>query len=289
MLYSKYVVGWQDLVEFVQVRTVTQWQKRRFGRFWFSKAKAGKVGRPTISKELRGLIRQMSEANPLWGTPRIIGELEKLGIEVSRATVDKYRVRVRRNPSPSWKAFLKNEAKAIAGIDFFTVATLNFRVLYVFVVVMHDRRKVIHFNVTEHPSAEWTAQQIVEAFPWETAPKYLLRDNDGIYGREFTKRVKGMGVEVVRTACRSPWQNPYTERLIGSIRRDCLNHVIVIGEEHLRSLLRSYFDYYHRSRTHLGLSGDCPESRKVDPPENGRIVEIPKVGGLHHQYVRKAA
>lgn len=231
----------------------------------------------------------MSKANPRWGTPRIIGELEKLGIEVSRATVDKYRVRARRNPSITWKAFLKNEAKAIAGIDFFTVATVNFRVLYVFVVVMHDRRRVIHFNVTEHPSAEWTAQQIVEAFPWETAPKYLLRDNDGIYGKKFTKRVKGMGVKEVRTACRSPWQNPYTERLIGSIRRDCLNHVIVLGEEHLRSLLRPYFEYCHRSRTHLGLSGDCPESREVDLPENGRTVEISKVGGLHHQYVRKAA
>ncbi len=231
----------------------------------------------------------MSEANPLLGRLRIIMELEELAIEVSRAIVDKHRVRVRRNPSPSWKAFLKNEAKAIAGIDFFTVATVNFRVLYVFVVVMQDRRRVTHFNVTEHPSAEWTAQQIVEAFPWKTAPKFLLRDNDGIDGKEFSKRVDWIGVKEVRAAFRSPWQNPYTERLICTIRRDCLNHVIVLGEEHLWSLLRSYFDYYHRSRTHLRLSGDGQESRQVDPPENGRIVEIPKVGGLHHQYVRKAA
>ena len=174
-------------------------------------------------------------------------------------------------------------------MDFFVVPTLTFRVLFVFVVLAHDRRRILHFNVTSHPTAEWTAQQIREAFPWETAPRFLLRDRDGIYGKAFRDCVKAIGVEEVKTAPQSPWQNPFAERLIGSIRRECLDHVIVFNERSLKRLLRSYVDYYHHSRTHLSLGKDAPTTRQVQPPEIGRVIEMPVVGGLHHRYLRKAA
>jgi transposase InsO family protein len=174
-------------------------------------------------------------------------------------------------------------------MDFFTVPTARLRVLSVLVVLAHHRRRVVHFNVTEHPTAHWTAQQIVDACPYDSAPSYLLRDRDKIYGQQFRHRVKGMGIEQVLTASQSPWQNPFVERLIGSIRRECLNHVLVLSESHLRRILARYFLYYHRARTHLALDKDAPDVRPVGLPEAGRIVEIPEVGGLHHRYVRQAA
>jgi len=173
--------------------------------------------------------------------------------------------------------------------DFFTVPTATFRVLFVFVVLAHNRRRVIHFKVTGHPTAAWTSQQIVEAFPEETAPRFLLRDRDQIYGDEFRRRVRGMMIEEVMTAPHSPWQSPYVERLIGSIRRECTDHIIILGERHLRSILKTYFEYYHRSRTHLSLAKDAPEPRAVQPPESGVIIEIAEIGGLHHRYERRAA
>jgi putative transposase len=169
------------------------------------------------------------------------------------------------------------------------VPTATFRVLFVFFVLVHDRRRVVHFNVTEHPSAAWTAQQIVEAFPGDTAPRYMIRDRDGIDGQEFRPRVEGMGIDEVLTAPQSPWQNPYAERLVGSVRRECLDHVIVLGEQHLHGILKSYFAYYHRSRTHLSLGKDAPDTREVCPSSVGEIVELPEVGGLHHRYERLAA
>ena len=193
---------------------------------------------------MRELIRTISAANPRWGSPRILGELRKLGIEVAKSTVEKYRLRHPAPPSPTWKAFLKNHVFELVSIDLFTVPTVGFRVLFVLVVLAHDRRQVIHFNVTENPTAHWTAQQIVEAFPWDSAPKYLLRDRDAIYGEHFRRRIESMGIEQVLTAPRSPWQNPYVERMIGTIRRDCLDHVIVLNERHLRRILTRYFDYY---------------------------------------------
>ena len=172
---------------------------------------------------------------------------------------------------------------------FFTVPTATFRVLFVLVVLAHDRRRVVHFNVTDSPTAKWTGQQIVEAFPWDTAPRYLLRDRDSIYGQEFTGRVDHMGIKEVKTAPRSPWQNPYVERLIGTLRRDCTDHVIVVGENHLRRIVRDYLVYYHGSRTHLALDKDSPEPREVESPDRGKIVEFPMVGGLQHRYARRAA
>jgi transposase InsO family protein len=209
------------------------------------------------------LIRKMSLANPLWGAPRIHGELLKLGIEVSQATVAKYMVRRRQPPSQTWRTFLNTHAKQLVSTDFFVVPTATFRVLYVFVVLAHERRRLLHFNVTSHPSSEWAAQQIVEAFAWDNVPRYLLRDRDAIYGQSFRARVRGMGVREVLTAPQSPWQNPYAERLIGSIRHECLDHVIVFNESSLRRLFKLYFTYYLRSRTHLALGKDSPVSIQV--------------------------
>ena len=230
----------------------------------------------------------MSRENPLWGTPRIQSELALLGRIVAESTVDQYRIIPRKPPSPTWRAFLDNHVRDIAAIDFFTVSTATFRILFAFVILRHDRRHVVHFNVTAHPTAEWTAQQIVEAFPFDEAPRFLIRDRDGIYGDVFQQRVMNLGVEQVICPPRSPWQNPYCERLVGSIRRECLDHVIVINEQHLHRILRSYFDYYLNARAHLSLDRNSPIARKVEPTCRGRIVAIPQVGGLHHRYRRAA-
>jgi len=281
--------GWRSALIIVQPDTIIRWQRRRFGDYWRRLSTSGKPGRPTVPHELRNLIRRMSTANPSWGSPRIVGELRKLGIDVAKSTVDKYRVRPRRPPSPTWRAFLANHVKDLVSVDFFVVPTVRFTILYVFVILAHHRRRIVHFNVTEHPTAAWTAQQIVEAFPWEEAPRYLLRDRDGVYGDEFVRRMKGMGIREVRIAARSPWQTPYVERVIGSIRRECLAHVVVFSERHLRRVLAGYFMHYHRWRCHRSLEMDCPRRRPVQPPEAGEVVEIAEAGGLYRHYERRAA
>ena len=237
--------GWQRALAFVQPRTVIAWQKKRFRDHWRLLSRRGKLGRPTLSKEVRELIQDMWRSNPTWGSPRIVGELRKLGINVAKSTVEKYRLRSHKPPSPTWRAFLNNHVKVLVSCDFFTVPTVAYKVLFVFVILAHERRRIVHFNVTEHPTAQWTAQQIVDAFPWDEAPRYLLRDRDAIYSVQFQQRVGNMGIEEVKIAPRSPWQNPYVERLIGSIRRDCLNDVIVLNERHLKRVLNSYVYYYH--------------------------------------------
>ena len=280
---------WRSALLIVKPETVISWHRRGFRWYWRWKSRQGEPGRPAIDGEVRQWIRKMSTANPLWGAPRIHGELLKLGIEVSQATVAKYMVRRRQPPSQTWRTFLNIHAKQLVSTDFFVVPTVTFRVLYVFVVLAHERRRLLHFNVTSHPSPEWAAQQMVEALPWDDVPRYLLRDRDAIYGESFRARVRGIGVREVLTAPQSPWQNPYAERLIGSIRRECLDHVIVFNESSLRRLLNRYFTYYLRSRTHLALDKDSPESRPVQPPELGAVVELAEVGGLHHRYERRAA
>jgi len=215
--------------------------------------------------------------------------LLKLGIKLGQATVSKNMVRHRKPPSQSWRAFLKNHAKDIVSVDFFTVPTATFRVLFVFLVLSNNRRNIIHFNVTESPTAAWTGQQIVEAFPWDTAPKCLLRDRDGKLGEAFIHRVDSMGIEQVLTAARSPRQYPYFERLLGSIRRECLDHTIIFNDRHLRRLLKEYFHYYHESRTHLGLEKDCPRTSSIEPTDLGPISKVPMVGVLHHRYFHQAA
>jgi transposase InsO family protein len=273
----------------VKPDTVISWHRQGFKFFWTKLSQRKSVGRPAISATVKSLIKQMAEANPLWGAPRIHGELLKLGIEISERTVSRLLPQQRKPPSQTWCTFLDNHFREMVAIDFFTVPTATFRVLFVLVILAHDRRRVLHFNVTEHPTAEWTAQQIIEAFPEETAPKYLLRDRDQIYGEDFRQRVNAMGIEEVITAAHSPWQNAYVERLIGSIRRECLDHCIVLGEKHLRRILHSYFDYYHRTRTHLSLKKDAPDERPIQPPAMGEVIEVPQVGGLHHRYERRAA
>ena len=289
VLLSQIWGDWANTLTLVKPDTVVRWHRKGFKLYWTWKSRRNGHGRPAVPSEVLQLIRRMSQTNSLWGALRIHGELLKLGIEISQAAVSKYMVRHREPPSPSWRAFLNNHVKDLVSIDFFTVPTVTFNVLFVFVIFAHDRRRIVHFNVTESPGAKWTAQQIVEAFPWESAPRYLLRDRDGIYGQEFTSRVKHMGIKEVKTAPRSPWQTPYVERLIGTLRRDCIDHVIVLNERHLRRLLQCYLTYYHSSRTHLSLEKDSPEPRKVEPPDHGKIVEFPMVGGLHHRYRRLAA
>jgi transposase InsO family protein len=218
-----------------------------------------------------------------------VGELRKLGIEVAKSTIEKHCPRPKQSPSPTWKTFLKNHMQVLVAMDFFVVPTVTFRVLFVLVLLAHERRRVLHFNITEHPTAQWTAQQVVDAFPWDEAPRALLHDWDTVYGAPFRQRVKHMGIEEVLIAPQSPWQNPYVERLIGSIRRECLDHVIVLHEQHLQRLLSSYFVYCPRWRTHLSLAMDCPVARPVEPPEVGEVIAFPAVGGLHHHYARQAA
>jgi transposase InsO family protein len=281
--------GCLDAVVIVQPDTVIRWHRRGFRLFWRWKSRPRGKGRPPVPKEVRDLIRRMSRENPLWGAPRIHGELLMLGIGISQATVSKVMVRDPRPPSQTWRTFLANHADGLASIDLLVVPTATFRLLYAFIVLRHERRKVVHFNVTSHPTANWLAQQLVEAFPWETAPRYLIRDRDAAYGTIFRDRLETMSIVDLPTAPRSPWQNAYVERVIGSIRRECLDHVIVLNARHLWRILSSYFDYYHRSRTHLALGKDTPDRRSVQPTGSGKIVAYPQVGGLHHRYERLAA
>jgi putative transposase len=279
---------WRQALCIVDPDTVVRWQRERFRRYWAGLSRRSATpGRPPVSAEVRTLIRTISLSNPLWRAPRIHGELQKLGIEVSERTVSRILRTIKRPPSQSWKTFLRNHIGEIVAIDFFTVPTIRLRVLFVFLVIEHHRRKVLHFGVTEHPTAEWAAQQVVEAFSEQDAQRYLIRDRDSIYGRAFRSRVEILGLSEVITAPRSPWQNAFVERLISSIRRECLNHVIVLSERHLRHLLKKYLTYYHQSRTHLALVKDAPEPRAI--MRRGAIIVIPQVGGLHHRYERRAA
>lgn len=279
---------WRRALVVVHPDTVVRRQRERFRRYWYHLSKRpGKTGRPPISLQIRRLIRTLAEANPLWRAPRIHGELLKLGIAVSERTVSRVLQTVKRPPSQTWRTFLKNHIAEIVAVDFFTVPTIRLRVLFVFLVIEHERRRVLHFGVTEHPTAEWTAQQMAEAFSERDARRYLIRDRDAIYGNAFRCRIHSLAMKEVVTAPRSPWQNAFAERLIGSIRRECLDHVVVLNRRHFRRLLKSYFAYYHRSRTHLALSKDAPDRRAV--MLNGKIIAIPEVGGLHHRYERRAA
>jgi transposase InsO family protein len=279
---------WRQALVIVKPATVIAWHRAGFRAYWARKSRP-KGGRPRIEPEIRKLIRQMWLANPTWGRPRIQAELAKIGIRVSDSTVRKYKPKRRGPPSQTWRTFLENHLDCTVGMDFFVVVTATFRILYVLVIVSHERRRILYFNVTSSPSAQWTAQQVVQAFPFDAAPRFLLRDRDRIYGAFLRKRIRDLGIEEVLTAYRSPWQNPYCERWIGTVRRDCLDHLIVWNEAHLRRTLHEFLRYYHADRTHQALANDCPESRPVEPRSVGRVVEFPRVGGLHHRYTRRAA
>src|SRR5512133_2996000 len=244
---------WRSALVIVKPETVIGWHRTGFRLFWTWRVRRGRPGRPAVPRDVRELIRKMSRENPLWGAPRMHGELLKLGIDIGETSVGKYMVRRRKPPSQTWRTFLENHVKSMVSVDFFTVPTIRFQVLYAFLVLAHDRRRIVHFNVTAHPTAEWTAQQLREAFPFEQTPRYLLRDRDGIFGREFRKDVEAMGIKEVLSAPRSPCQRAYVERVIGTIRRECLDHVIVLNEASLYRHVKSFLAYYHESRTHLSL------------------------------------
>ncbi len=270
-------------ITIIQPETVLRWHRSGFRLYWRWKSRS-QGGRPRVPEEIRRLIREMSVANRLWVAPRIHGELLKLGIEVAQSTVAKYMARSGRGPSQTWKTFLRNHAEAIAAIDMCVVPTLAFDLLFAVLVLGHGRRQLLWFEVTRHPTAEWLARQITEAFPWVSAPTYLVRDNDGAYGHVLTCRVRAMGIRDRPISPGSPWQNGHVERLIGTLRRECLDHVLIIGTRHLRQVLALYAAYYIQARTHLALQKDAPLRRAVQ--RSGRIVAIPILSGLHHQYVR---
>ncbi len=280
---------WRDALILVKPETVIAWQRRGCRSYWRWKSRGRPPGRPTLPREVVRLIKTMHQANPTWGAPRIHGELLKLGIQLAESTVSTYLPRRRRPPSQGWRTFLCNHFAEMVGVDFAVVPTVRGQLLFAFVVLSLSRRRVLHVNVTRHPTAAWTAQQMVEALPWTSTARYLIRDRDGAYGEAFHRRVEGLGIQEVLIAARSPWQNGYAERFIGSLRRECVDHVIALNERHLLRLVRSYVAYYNRTRTHLALGKDPPETRPVQAPAEGTVVAIPEVGGLHHRYERRAA
>lgn len=272
-----------QVVTIVQPETIVRWHRAGFRRYWRWKSRS-RGGRPQVEPDLRALIRRMSIENPLWGAPRIHGELLKLGFEVAQSSVAKYMVIHCGPPSQGWRTFLRNHAPDIAAMDLFIVPTIGFDLLYAFVIVRLDRRHLLWINVTTDPTADWIARQLTEAFPWDEAPRYLFRDRDRIYGTVVTRRMHAMGIRDKPTAPASPWQNGFAERLIGSIRRECVDHFIVLGEAHLRRILQAYASYYNDIRTHWSLGKDAPVSRSIQ--RTGAIKAHAILGGLHHQYVR---
>jgi transposase InsO family protein len=272
-----------DAVIIVRPQTVVRWHRKGFAAYWRWKSRSP-GGRPRIAQEVRDLIRRMSLENPLWGATKMHGELLKLGIAVAQSTVSIYMVPRRGRPLQTWKTFIHNHAEGLASIDLFVVPTIAFQQLFAFLVLGHKRRQLLWFAVTRNPTAEWLARQITQAFPWDTAPKYLIRDNDRAFGAVFKARVQAMGIRDRPTSFRSPWQNGHIERLIGSTRHECTDHVIVFNEAHLRRILSKYASYYNEVRTHLSLEKDAPSRRPIE--RFGDIIAQPILGGLHHRYAR---
>src|SRR6202022_682003 len=271
------------VVTIVQPETLVRWHRVGFRSYWRWKS-SSRGGPPQIETELRALIRRMSTENQLWGAPRIHGELLKLGFSVAQSTVATYMVKRRGPPSQGWRTFLRNHVPDIAAMDLFVVPDIGFKQVYGFVIVRVSRRDLVWINVTTNPTAEWIARQITEAFPWNEDPRYLVRDRDRIYGAVVTRRLRAMGIRDKPTAPASPWQNGFVERLIGSTRRECVDHIIVLGEAHLRRILKSYAAYYNCVRTHRSLHKDAPASRPVQ--RSGIITSNALLGGLHYHYAR---
>ena len=271
------------VVTVIHPETLVRWHRAGFRCYWRWKSRAV-GGRPQIEADLRVLIRRMSVENPLWGAPRIHGELLKLGFQVAQSTVAKYMVKRHGAPSQGWRTFLRNHAPDIAAMDLFVVPSIGFNLLYTLIIVRLDRRHLIWVNVTTNPTADWIARQLSEAFPWNEAPQYVIRDRDCIYGTVVTRRLRAMGIRDKPIAAASPWQNGFAERLIGSIRRECVDHFVVWGETHLRRILRTYARYYNDIRTQWSLDKDAPAFRRIQ--RTGIINSHSVLGGLHHHYVR---
>jgi putative transposase len=287
-LMVKIFTNWRDRIFLVKPDTLIKWHRSGFRIFWRRKTKSSKGGRPKINKEIIELLRQMVIENPLWGVPRVHGELLKLEYEVSQTTVQRYfPKRGGKTIGQRWKTFPRNHSKDIISVDFLTVPTINFKLLYVLVVIDHHRRKLMHFNVTKNPNPNRTLQQIRNMLFENKTPKYLIRDRDSKYGGYFSAGVQQFGIKQLLTSYRSPWQNGYVERVIGSIKRECFDHVIVLNENHLRTIMTDYVSYYNKYRTHLRLNKYSPEGRPVQ--REGKVYKIPVVNGLHHVYLRQAA
>jgi len=289
VMLRRFWSGWKRTLVIVQPETVVRWHRAGFKLYWTWRSRhKARPGRKCVSRELRELILHMVVENPTWGAPRIHGELKMLGFDISERTVSRWMRKAPRKPEPAkqWKAFLSNHREAIAAMDFFTVPTLTFGVLYGFFVITHNRRRILHFNVTRRPTSEWVAQQLREAFPYESAPRYLIFDRATNFEGEVVETMKGFGITPKRTSFRSPWQNGVAERWVGNCRRDLLDHVIVWNERHLKRLMSEYVHYYHEDRTHLSLKKETPASRAAvqNPGAGGRVLSMPRLGGLHHRY-----
>jgi len=291
VLVSRVWSRWADALAIVKPATVIAWHRRGFARFWAYRSRPR--GRPPLSAEVIELIERMTRENPTWSRRRIAAELAKLGHDVSKDTVARYMPKrpgaPRRPPSTTWGTFLRMHLAGTIAIDFLVVPTVTFNVLYVFFVLSLERRRILHVNVTAHPYAAWAAQQIVEAVGPDAHVVRLIRDRDAIYGGAFDARVRNLGIEQLRTSPKSPWQNGYAERWVGTLRRELLDHMIVLDERHLLYWVRQYAAYYEEDRPHMGLDGDTPVPRAAQPTELGKVVALPRVGGLHHRYVRPAA
>jgi putative transposase len=281
--------GWRQTLILVRPETVVRWHRAGFELYWkWLSRKHAVVGRKPTSKELREHIFRLAAENRTWGAPRIHGELRMLGFDISERTVLRWMRKAPKDTEPAqrWATFLSNHREAIAAMDFFTVPTLRFGVLYCLFVIAHDRRRILQWNVSRHPAAAWVSQQLREAFPYESAPRYLLFDREHTFQGEVLETAKNLGVRPIRIALRSPWQNGIAERFVGNCRRDLLEHVIVLNERHLKRLMKEYIDYYHDDRTHLGLSKETPTGRTAtkNTRVNAEVVSMPRLEGLHHRY-----
>jgi putative transposase len=290
VLACRFWSDWKRSLLVVLPETVVRWHRAGFRLYWSWISQTRKqIGRKKLSTEVRELIFRMVAENPTWGAPRIHGELLMLGFDVSERTISRWMKRAPRDPEPvkRWRAFLENHKEAIAAMDFFTVPTITFGVLYCFFVISHDRRRILHFNITRHPTSSWIVQQLREAFPFGAVPRFLIHDRDAKYGTEVRAAIRSLGAKPVRTSFRSPWQNGVAERWVGSCRRELLNHVIALNERHLKRLLSEYVSYHHEDRTHLALGKGTPGCR-TRCVASGRVLSHDRLGGLHHRYERAA-
>lgn len=289
VFFRRFWSKWSNALIIVTPDTVVRWHRKGFRLYWDTLSRKGRQpGRPPKDQEIRDLIRRIATENPTWGAPKVHAELLKLGFDVSERTVSRYLPRRPANPDKikQWKAFLQNHRDAIAAMDFFIIPLLTFRLLYVLVIIHHGRRVLLYVSVTFHPTADWVIQQLREAFPYDTAPGYLIFDRDPSFCAQVVAVVKSFGIKPIRTTYRSPWQNGVIERWIGSCRRELLTHVIIFSERHALKLLREYIAYYNTDRCHLTLGKDAPQPRQaqVRPSKAARVVSLPRIGGLHHRY-----
>ena len=278
---------WKSALVVVKASTLISWHKKGFKLYWRRKSRS--VGRPNIDWQLIKLIRKMQKENPLWSAQRIQGELGRLGFSVCDNTVAKYMQKQKMDPKKTqrWLTFLRNHAPYIVGIDFLVVRTIFFKSIHVFIAISHDRRKILHFAVSSKPHSQWAIQQLRETFAFDETTKYVIRDNDKIFSEDFKRQIRRFGLKDTPTAPRSPWQNPICERVVGTLRRGCLDHMIILNEKHLHDVLHEYiFEYYNVARTHMSLEKDSPEHRPIQ--KDGKIVSKPILGGLHHIYSRVA-